>query len=100
MGLLRWYLLLKLSAYGITGDLIEWIRSFLSGRTPCTRVNESHSAYTSIVSGVIQGSVLEPLLFLLYINDVTDIFGCSCVSKLYADDIKLYSVLNLSLIHI
>ena len=87
-------LLLKLSAYGITGDLIEWIRSFLSGRTQCTRVNESCSEYASIVSGVIQGSVLGPLLFLLYINDVADIFGSNCVSKLYADDIKLYSVLN------
>ena len=87
-------LLLKLSAYGITGDLIEWIRSFLSERTQCTRVNQSYSNYTSIVSGVIQGSVLGPLLFLLYINDVTDIFNSSCVGKLYADDIKLYSVLE------
>ena len=50
--------------------------------------------YTSIVSGVIQGSVLGPLLFLLYINDVTDIFSSTCASKLYADDIKLYSVLD------
>jgi len=49
------------------------------------------------VSGVIQGSVLGPLLFLLYINDVTDIFSSTCASKLYADDIKLYSVLDPSL---
>jgi len=49
--------------------------------------------YMYIVSGVIQGSVFGPLLFLLYINDVTDIFGI--FSKLlYADDIKLYSILN------
>ena len=74
--------------------MIEWIRSFLSGRTQCTRVNESCSEYASIVSGVIQGSVLGPLLFLLYINDVADIFGSNCVSKLHADDIKLYSLLN------
>jgi len=46
------------------------------------------------VSGVIQGSVLGQLLVLLYINDVTDIFGGSCVGKLYTDDIKLYSVLD------
>ena len=38
--------------------------------------------------------ILGPLLFLLYINNVTDIFGGSCVCKLYADDIKLYSVLD------
>ena len=84
----------KLIAYGITGDLLEWIRSFLSERTQFTRVNESYSEYTSVVSGVIQESVLGQLLFLLYINDVTDIFGGSCVGKLYANDIKLYSVLD------
>jgi len=87
-------LFLKLSAYGIKGDLIEWIRSFLSERTQCTRVNHECSNYAGIVSGVIQGSVLGPLLFLLYINDVTDIFGSGCTGKLYADDIKLYSILD------
>ena len=46
------------------------------------------------MSGVIQGSELGPLLFLLYINNVTDIFSSTCASKLYADDIKLYSVLD------
>ena len=43
---------------------------------------------------MIHGSVLGPLLFLLYVNDVTDIFDGNRVSKLYTDDIKLYSVLN------
>jgi len=43
---------------------------------------------------VIQRSVLGPLLFLLYVNDVTDIFDGDYVCKLYADDIKLYSVLD------
>jgi len=86
-------LFLKLSAYGIKGDLIEWIPSFLSERTQCTHVNYECSNYAGIVSGVIQGSVLGPLLFLLYINDVTDIFRSGCTGKLYADDIKLYSIL-------
>jgi len=49
------------------------------------------------VSGVIQGSELGPLLFLLYINNVTDIFSSTCASKLYADDIKLYSIMDNSL---
>jgi len=58
--------------------------------------NESYSDCISrpISSGVIQGSVLGPLLFLLYVNDVTDIFDGDCVCKLYVDDIKLYSVLD------
>ena len=87
-------LISKLSAYGIAGNLIEWIRNFLSGRSQCTQINESYSDYVSIPSGVIHGSVLGPLLFLLYVNDVTDIFDGNRVSKLYTDDIKLYSVLN------
>ena len=84
----------KLSAYGISGDLNEWISSFLTGRSHCTRVNQSCSDYVNIHSGVIQGSVLGPLLFLLYVNDVTDLFDESCKCKLYADDIKLYSVVD------
>ena len=58
-------------------------------------MNYECSNYAGIVSGVIQGSVLGPLLFLLYINDVTDdIFGSGCIGKLYADVIKLYSILD------
>jgi len=64
-----------LSANGIAGDLIEWIRNFRRKRSRCTRINESYSDCVSISSGVIQGSVLGPLIFLLYmgLNDVTDI---------------------------
>jgi len=87
-------LLHKLSAYGIAGDLLAWIRAFLTGRSQCTRINQSYSQYTHIESGVIQGSVLGPLLFLLYINDVTDVFNDDCKCKLYADDITIYSILG------
>ena len=84
----------KLSAYGIDGDLLLWVRAFLSQRSHCTRINQSYSRYLCIQTGVIQGSVLGPLLFLLFINDVTNIFGDNCTCKLYADDIKLYSVVD------
>jgi len=50
--------------------------------------------YTNISSGVPQGSVLGPLLFLLYVNDVVNIFDRSCKCKLYADDLKLYLVIQ------
>ena len=57
-------------------------------------MSRSYSEFVNVPSGVIQGNVLGPLLFLLYVNDVADIFNGNCVYKLYADDIKLYSVLD------
>ena len=47
-------LLHKLAAYGIAGDLLAWIRAFLTGRSQCTRINKSYSQYTHIESGVVQ----------------------------------------------
>ena len=59
-------LLCKLTSYGINSDLLEWIRVFLHDRSHCTRVNNhAYSEYVNIHSGVIQGSVLGPLLFLI-----------------------------------
>jgi len=85
-------LLHKLKAYGFGGTLLDWITDFLVGRTHCTRVGNEHSSFLPIRSGVIQGICLRPLLFLMFINDITDIFNDSVVCKLYADDMKLYTV--------
>ena len=74
--------------------MLAWIRAFLTGRSQCTRVNQSYSQYAHIESGVVQGSVLGPLLFILYINNATDVFNDDCKCKLYADDIKIYSILG------
>jgi len=60
-------LLVKLQAVGIAGMLLEWIKNLLRERTFQTRVNDFLSAIRDVFSGVIQGSVLCPLLFLLYI---------------------------------
>ena len=85
-------LLLKLQTYGITGDLLGWITSFLSSRTQSVKIFDALSSVIVVRSGVFQGSVLGPVLFLLYVNDIVDIFsGLSVSCKLYADDVKLYS---------
>ena len=90
-------LLSKLTAYGISGRLLSWIAGFLSNRTQQTRVGSTLSNVASLVSGVVQGSVIGPLLFLLFINDVVDLFTDNrCACKLYADDLKIYTNIELS----
>jgi len=61
-------LLLKLRAVGIDGDLLVWIKNWLSCRTFQTRVNDLLSAVCNLLTGVIQGSVLGPLMFLIYVG--------------------------------
>ena len=56
-----------------------------------TRVGNVLSSYHYIRSSVVQGSCLGPLLFVMYINDITDIFNAHVNCKLYADDVKLYT---------
>ena len=93
-------LIIKLQAYGITGDLLNWVKNFLCDRHQCTRVGQCCSGFRKIVSIVVKGSVIGPLLFTLYINDVVDIFVNSanhsrdCSVQMYADDLKIYTVID------
>ena len=75
--------------YGIQGPLLNWIRSFLTNRTQCVVLNGQSSRPSIVLSGVPQGTVLRPLLFLCYINDLPK--NVTQKVKLYADDVLLYS---------
>jgi hypothetical protein len=87
-------LLCKLQNNGICGKLLCWIAAFLSGRSQSVLVGDSVSNRVSVISGVPQGSVLGPLLFLVFINDLCDIFGPDIKIKLFADDAKIYMAIN------
>ena len=82
-------LMLKLEKYGICQSALQMIRSYLSSRTQCVNVDGVKSTYMDVEMGVPQGSILGPLLFLLYINDFPNICKhSSCI--LYADDTALF----------
>ena len=83
-------LVLKLASIGITGSLLKWCESFLSNRQQRVVMGENSSEWKDILSGVPQGSVLGPLFFLIYLNDLFHILTTQ--SKVYADDTKLISI--------
>ena len=79
----------KLSHYGIRGPILSWLQAFLGNRSQYAIVDNMKSHATPVLLGVPQGTVLAPLLFLMYINDLP-----TCVRnkvRLYADDVLLYS---------
>ena len=81
-------LLHKLSLYGLNSNIIAWFKNFLTNRSFSVQINNSVSSIKPVVSGIPQGSVLGPLLFVIYINDLPE--TCGNNSFLFADDAKLY----------
>ena len=82
-------LLVKLHGYGISGKLLAWIEAFLTGRKQRVEVNGSRSSWTEVLSGIPQGSVLGPMLFICYINDMSSVVDSPIY--LFADDTKVFS---------
>ena len=78
-------LVAKLQSYGIHGNLLKWIENFLQNQTQRVLFNGQSSAPVNVVSGVPQGSVVGPILFILIVNSSI---------RLYADDAKLYKTIT------
>jgi len=91
-------LLYKLQASGLNNNLISWIQDFLNNRKQFVTVNGQFSKLFKVLSGIPQGSVLGPILFLIYINDLPDFclgkHDANCDIYLYADDAKLYKTIT------
>ena len=79
-----------IGAYGVCGPLLAWLRNYLSDRRISAAVGGHASAAQAIDAGVPYGSVLEPTLFLLYINDLEDFLPEGVHLAVYADDTTLY----------
>ena len=75
-----------LQSYGVDDLLWDWIHSFLNGRCQFVKIAGTCSPASCVISGVPQGSVLGPVLFFVYINDICDVVSTSVTVKLFADD--------------
>lgn len=82
-------LIFKLECNGVKGNLLNFLKDYLQNRKQRVILNGTTLEWRSVSDGVPQGSVLGPLLFLVYINDLTD--NISCNMRLFADDSSLFT---------
>jgi len=87
-------LLSKLKSYGIVGNVFKWVKDFLSGRSQRVRVGRDFSDSAEVLSGIPQGSILGPILFTIFINDISDNIQSCC--RIFADDTKIFNATSRS----
>ena len=87
-------LLNKLTNLQLDKHVLTWIQSYLANRSQVVAVGGDQSSSVPVISGVPQGSVLGPLLFLVYINDVTSLMSAPSKLTLFADDMTLYRTIS------
>ena len=83
-------LLHKLKCYGVTGRLLNWLADYLNNRHQRVVVDGAASKWSPVTTGVPQGSILGPMLFVIFINDAPEVINNEVVPALFADDTKLY----------
>ena len=83
-------MLLKLDHYGVRGQLLKWIKEYLTKRTFRVRVGDALSSERDVISGVPQGSALGSLLFIVYVSNISK--NMLCRISLYADDTKFFVI--------
>ena len=83
----------KIRAYGINGNLLNWLENFLENRRQKVIVNNNMSDEKIVLSGIPQGSVLGPVLFIIYINDLPEEISSNI--KIFADDTKIFKALEI-----
>ena len=84
-------LIAKLQLFGINGSLLEWFRNYLSDRKQRVTIEGINSTWAKVTSGVPQGSILGPFMFLLFINDITTSISDDIHIALFPDDVKIWN---------